>query len=78
MNTTASVVLTGVVVTAGRWSRGEGITMRVVVGAGFLTVVLAALSQVNSGLASQFGVLILVGALLVYGVDIAKKTGLAK
>ena len=78
MNTTSSVVLTGVVVTAGRWAQGKGLTMHVVVGAGFLTIALAALSQVNEGLASQFGVLILVGAVLVYGVDIAKKTGLAK
>jgi hypothetical protein len=78
MNTTASVVLTGVVVTAGRWSKGQGITTKVVVGAGFLTVALAAMSQVNAGLAQQFGLLVLIGAVLVYGVDIAKKTGLAK
>lgn len=78
MNTTASVVLTGVVVTAGRWSQGKGLSMNVAVGAGFLVIGLAALSQVNEGLAAQFGVLILVAAVLTYGTSIAKKTGLAK
>lgn len=78
MNTTSTVVLTGVVVTAGRWSQGKGLTMRIVVGGTFLAIALAAMAEANADLASKFGLLVLAVAVLTYGVDIAKKTGLTK
>lgn len=75
MNATNSAVLTGVVVTTGRYSQGKKITMRVVVGATFLAIVLAVMP---TELADKFGLLVLVAAVLNYGASIAKKTGLAK
>lgn len=78
MNTTSSVVLAGLVVTAGRWSQGKELTMRVVVGGTFLAIALAAMGEANADLASKFGLLVLTAAVLTYGVPIAKKTGLAK
>lgn len=70
MNTTASVVLTGVVVGAGHIVREKKVPSKVFVGVGFLAIALAAMNEVNAELASQFAVLILVGAVLMYGVDI--------
>lgn len=78
MGTTNSVVLTGVIVSTGRWAENKPLEMRVVVGATFLAVGLAALGSVNDKLAQQFGVLILVAALFRYVVPIIKKTGITK
>lgn len=74
----SSAVLTGTVVTAGRWSEGKQLSMRVIVGATFLAVGLSVLSELNPDLGSAFGALILVAALLRYTVPIVRKTGLAK
>lgn len=78
MGTTNSAVLTGVIVTTGRWAENKPLEMRVVVGAAFLAVGLAALSAVNDNLARNFGVLILVAALMRYTIPIVGKTGVAK
>lgn len=78
IDTTNSAVLTGVVVTAGRWANNKPLEMRVVVGAAFLALGLAGLSAVNDELARNFGVLILVAALFAYGPAIIDKTGITK
>lgn len=78
MDTTNSAVLTGVTVTVGRWAEGQSLDMRVVVGSAFLAVGLAGLGAVNTELAQNFGVLILVAALFRYGVSIINKTGITK
>jgi hypothetical protein len=78
MNTTSSVVLTGVVVTTGQWSQGKSVTMRIVVGASALALALAIMSGSNEELAEKFGALILLLALFTYLPSIIKKTGLAK
>lgn len=78
MSTTGPVVLTGMVVTAGRWSQGKTLTMRIVVGGAVLAIMLAAIGEANEELAGKFAVLVLAAAVLTYGVDIAKKTGLTR
>lgn len=75
MEVTTTAVLTGAVVTAGRISQGKKISARVIVGAGILALVLSAINQGRPELASAFGMLILVGALLNYGVPLAQKLG---
>lgn len=81
MNTTTTVVLTGGVVALGTWLKGDQLGIRNFVGIGVLTVGLAAIGEVNPKLAEQFGVLILVTAVLVYGAQVgtalnsAGKTG---
>ena len=79
MDTTTSVVLTGVVVLTGQWAKkDEGPSIKLVVGGMVLAVMLSALSQSNEKLASQFAVLILVTALLMYARPISKKLGYSK
>jgi uncharacterized protein involved in response to NO len=73
-----SLALTGVVVTTGRWSKGQPLAARPVIGLAFAAVVIALLSEADAGFASQFAFLILVGSLFVYGPDIVKKVGLTK
>jgi hypothetical protein len=78
MDPTTSVVLTGVIVTAGTWAEGKPLTMRLAIGAVFLTLGLSALNQANAKLASSFAALILVAAALRYIIPIVNKTGIAK
>lgn len=78
MDTSTSALLTGVVVTAGKWSSGDGISVRTVLGAIFLAIILTVMNEANEKFARQFGVLILVGAVFRYAPKIIEKTGLAK
>lgn len=79
MDTTTAVVLTGVVVFTGQWAKkNEGPSIKLVVGGMVLAVMLSAMSQSNEKLASQFAVLILVTALLMYARPISKKLGYSK
>lgn len=79
MDTTSAVVATGVVVFAGQWAKeNEGPSIKLVVGGMVLALFLAAMSQSNEKLASQFATLILVGALLTYVIPITKKLGYSK
>jgi hypothetical protein len=79
MDTTSAVVATGIVVFAGQWAKeNEGPSIKLAVGGMVLAVFLAAMSQSNEKLASQFATLILVGALLTYVIPITKKLGYSK
>lgn len=78
MDTTSSVVLTGVIVTTGQWAKGKGITPRILLGLGFVAISLAVISQINDDLARGFALLIVLLALMMYGVPIAQKMGFAK
>lgn len=79
MDTTTSVVLTGLVVFTGQWAKkDEGPSIKLVVGGMVLAVILSAMSQGNEKLASQFAMLILVSALLMYVQPITKKLGFSK
>lgn len=77
MNTTTSVVLTGALVALGQWTNDKQVTVKMVVGVGLVALFLAAMSEVNQPLAQQFGVLILVGAVFIYGPDVMKGLGVA-
>lgn len=76
MNPTTSVVLTGALAAAGQWAQDKQVTVKMVVGVGVLALFLAVISEANPKLAQQFGVLVLVGAVFLYGPDVAKKLGL--
>jgi hypothetical protein len=66
MNPATSVVLTGVIVTAGEWAKGEGVSVRVAVGGTVLAIGLSVLAESEPKLASQFGLLILLVAAFTY------------
>ena len=72
MNTTTSVVATGLVVSAGRWSQGKGVDIKTFIGVGVLAIFLAIIGEGNAKLAQQFGALILVAAVLIYAIPISK------
>lgn len=78
MNVGTSVVLTGVIVTAGQWAEDKSMKMKTFVGLGVLALSLAALSEADTKLAETFGALILVTALLYYARPIAKGLGYTK
>ena len=71
-----SAVLTGVIVSAGRWSQGKSLSMRTFIGAGTFAVFLAVINANDQDLASKFALLVLVAAAFAYGPDIAEKLGL--
>ena len=75
MDTTTSVVATGVVVSVGRWADEKEIAPKMFIGLGILAVFLAVFQAGNEKLAQQFGTLILVSAILIYGVPIGKAVG---
>lgn len=72
IDTTTAVVTTGIVVVAGRWAKKKQVEVPVIVGTAATAIFLSVLSSANEQLASQFGLLILVGAVLIYGIDIAE------
>lgn len=75
MDTTTSVIATGVVVTTGRWAQEKQLNMKMFVGFGAVAIFLAVMQSGNEKLAEQFAALILVSAVLIYGVPIGKKLG---
>lgn len=66
------------IVTVGRWTRDEPLSARVVVGAGFLVVLLALLSNVSEELAGKFAQVVLLVAAFYYVPWIAYNAGLVK
>lgn len=78
MNTTNAVLMTGLIVVAGRWSSDKPLDIKLAVGTAGLALFLAVLNSNSPELASKFAVLILVGAVFMYGPGIAKKAGLIK
>jgi len=75
MDVTTSAIATALTVTVGRWSQGKQLTMQMIFGFVILTIFLAVMQDANSKLAQQFALLILITAVLIYGVDIGKKVG---
>jgi hypothetical protein len=75
MDTTTSVIATGLVVTTGRWANEQSLGIKMFVGFGVLAIMLEIMAATNEKLAGQFALLILVSALLIYGVPIGKKIG---
>lgn len=78
MNTATSVVLTGAIVAAGQWSKSKQITMKMIVGVGVLALFLAVIAEADAPLAEKLGLLVVVGAVFIYGPDVVKSLGLVK
>jgi hypothetical protein len=76
--TTDAAMLTGTVVIVGRWTEGNKLDIKIIIGSVIMAIGLAVVSQINAGLGTAFGVLILVTALLRYIEPIFKKMGFAK
>lgn len=75
IDTTTSVMATGIVVTVGRWSQEKKLEFRIFVGFGFLAIFMAVMQSGNEKLAQQFAALVLVAAVMYYGVPIGQKLG---
>lgn len=73
----ASVVV-GVMTTLGRWARGKGLTIDVVVGVVVLAVTLALIETANEKLARAFGALVVIGVGLAHAPIVLDATGLTK
>lgn len=78
VSASGSMVLTGVTVVAGQWSKGNLLPARAVIGLGFTAIVIALLSEADPEFGAQFALLVLIGAIFVYGPSIAKKLGVAR
>lgn len=78
MNTTNAVIMTSLVVVAGRWANDKPLDIRLAVGTAGLALFLAVINSSQPELASKFAVLVLVAAVFMYGPGIAKKAGLTK
>jgi hypothetical protein len=79
MNPGTAVVATTIVVVLGRWADDKKLSYNILVGSLFLAIMLSLMNETNPKLAGQFGLLILVGAVLVNGTSlfraISKLTG---
>lgn len=78
MDTTTSVVLTGLVAVAGQWINGKGVTVRLVVGLFFLAIMLTLLAQWNPKVARGMGMLVLITVAFTFGPAIVRKAGLTR
>jgi hypothetical protein len=78
VNTTNAVLMTGLIVVAGHWADDKKLSVRLAVGTAGLSLFLSVLNSSSPELAGKFAVLVLVGAVFLYGPSIVKKTGLAK
>lgn len=76
MNPATSVVLTGVIVTAGSWAKDEPVSIRVVVGGTVLAIGLSVMYESAPDLASKFGALVLLVAAFTYLPAVFYKLGL--
>lgn len=78
MTPIVTAVVVGVLTTLGRWARGKGLTIDVVVGVVVLAVTLALVETANEKLARAFGVLVVVGVGLAHADVVLNATGLTK
>lgn len=75
MNTTHTVMLTGGIVTVGRWQRGQPLSTRVVIGGTFLAIGLATLSNFDADFARLMSYAVLLAALYEYLPALVKAAG---
>jgi phosphate starvation-inducible membrane PsiE len=75
MDTGTAVVATGLIVAVGHFAKDQQIPVRVFVGVGIYAVILAMLQQGNEELAAKFALLVLLAALFLYTIPIARKAG---
>jgi hypothetical protein len=75
MDTTTSVLLTGVIVAIGRWVNDQKLTPRIAIGVVILALFLSLMGQSQPRLASRFAALILIVAVVGYAPSILDKLG---
>jgi hypothetical protein len=75
MDATTAAVATGIVVVAGEWTSGKGLTARAVIGSGIYCIILSVMDQSQPQFAGTFAALILVTACLLYVLPITKALG---
>lgn len=79
MDVKTEVVLTAIVVTAGRYAKeGKWPDIKVIVGTGVYLLFLTGIGSGQPALAQRFGLVVLVTTLLIYIDPIAKKLGYIK
>lgn len=79
MDVTTSAVLTGIVATAGRYTKDKKWpSVKMVVGGGMYLLFLTAIESARPDFAKQIGVLVLVTTVLVYMSSITKALGYTK
>jgi Ca2+/Na+ antiporter len=78
VNTTTTVIGTAGLVALAKWTNDQQITMDQVIGILVVAFVLAVSTEVNDAFARQFGTLIFITAVLLYGPKVAQGLGLAK
>jgi hypothetical protein len=71
-------LLTGVLVTLGRWAKGQTFNARVIIGVIGIMIFLSLVGEADQRLSLSFAAMIVVAALFTYGPDIFKKFGLIK
>jgi hypothetical protein len=75
-DTTTIALASTAIVVGGQWAQDKPLTPRVIVAGGFLAFSLALMDAFSSDLARGFAILILVIAMLAYGVPIVERLGL--
>ena len=75
MRTTTVVVITGIVLVAGRWAEGKELTDSFGVGAFVTLLGVAVLNSMSETLGLAFAVLLLITSLLRYGLSILRGIG---
>lgn len=78
MDTTTSTLLAGTLVIVGRWAQGKPINVRIIIGLIGSAIFLSLIAEADDKLARNFGAMVLLTALFVYGVPVLQKTGLIK
>lgn len=71
-------MLTGLLVVGGYWSQDRRLDMRIAIGIVALALFLSIMDGYSPDIAGKFSVLVLLGAVFLYGPAIAKKVGLTK
>lgn len=70
MNTATSVVIAGGLAALGTWVRDKQVTFKMVIGIGMLALFLSVIAEYNAEFAQQMAVLVLVGAVFMYGPEL--------
>lgn len=76
--TTTLVVLTAVIVTAGRWDTGKGFDIRTAIGTGVYAIFLSVIDNIDSTIAQRLAILVLLGTLYTYAIPLAQDMGLVQ
>lgn len=77
MNTTTTVVGTGVLVAAGRWANNQPLDIRIAIGVGAFALILSLIGNADEDLAAKFALAVFILACFRYLPGIVQKLGFA-